>query len=236
MFNLASQIRSWREHLAGEGVYSPSDLDELEAHLREEMVILVGKGLSEQEALAVARMRVGDPKELAQEFAKVNAGLVFKRRLFWMGLGVLGMGFAGNIANALSRGTGLAAASTGMRGYPLAILTESVHVSALVLAILGLLVLIKRSADSLTAPAWLHSTRGRAGLFVGLAALGLALPACQGLFTAGTVRLLVPSDMGQMALIGVYVNLLLTITWSLLLIGLVVNTWSSVSASPRSSN
>ena len=70
MFDLTSHIRSWRDNLAAEGVYSPSDLDELESHLREAVVELTKQDLSEQEALAVACLRLGDKKGLNREFTK----------------------------------------------------------------------------------------------------------------------------------------------------------------------
>lgn len=236
MFTLVSQIQSWREHLAGEGVYSPADLDELESHLREEMATLDGKGLSEQETFAVARMRVGDPGELAQEFAKVNTGLVFKRRLFWMGLGVLGMGFAGYLSSALSKAVTFVAAWAGTRGYPLGLLAESVQILVLVVALMGGLAFIRRSSDRPVSRASTPCRWRKIALFVGLATLSLGLLVCQNLLSAGTVRLLGPSEVGQMALVSTYVNLLWAITGSLLLIGLVVKTWGSTSAGGHPSN
>ena len=234
MFDLVSQIRSWRECLAREGVYSLSDLDELEVHLREEMATLTRQGLSEQEAFTVAGMRVGNSEDLAQEFAKVNAGLVFKRRLFWMGIGVLGAGLVAYVAAALSKGATLLGASAGLRGSTLGIMAESIHILALVLAILGVLGAVRRYSGPLTSPAWLQSTWGRVGLFVGLAALSLTLLACPLLLTAGTARVLGPRDMGQMLLVSAYANLLWPIIGSLLLIGLFMKAWSPICASPES--
>lgn len=234
MFDLVSQIRSWREHLAGEGVYCPSDLDELESHLREEMATLTRQGLSEQEAFAVACMRLGDSKGLSPEFAKVNGGIVFRRRLFWMGVGALGFGLTTHLATVLSKGATLAAASAGLRGSALGILAESFHILALVLTVMGLLVVVRRCSGPLTSPAWLHSTWGKVGLFIGLATVNLALWASPLLLTAGIIRILGPSDIGEMALVSAYTNLLWPIVGSLLLIGLIMKTWSSISASPRS--
>jgi len=236
MFDLVGQIRSWREHLAGEGVYSPSDLDELESHLREEMTTLARTGLSEQETFAVACMRAGDSKDLSPEFAKVNGGMVFRSRLFWMGVGVLGYGLVVMLASVVSKGAILMAASASLRGHALGILDESVSVLALAIGILGLLVAVRKGPGSLTSPAWLHSTRGRIGLFAGLAVLSLALLAGQNLLTMGTTRLLGPSDIGEIHLVAAYVNLFWWMAGSLLLIGLVVKTWSSISAGGHASN
>ena len=49
-------------------------LDELEDHLREEVVQLTSEGHSPEEAVEVAMTRLGMPGELASEFAKVSSG------------------------------------------------------------------------------------------------------------------------------------------------------------------
>jgi hypothetical protein len=232
MFELVRQIRSWREHLAGDGVYTPSDLDELEVHLQEEMIALAGKGLSEQEAFTIACMRVGDAKALAQEFAKVNTGLVFKRRLFWMGGGVLGAGFSGLLATIISRGAAWVAAYTGLRGYTVGILTESTHVLAVLVLIMGLLTVARQCPGGLAAPAWLRTRRRRVVLVSGLVALNLVLLTCPLLLTAGTAHMLGPRDFGEIALVTGYANLCLTVAWSCLLIGWMTKAWTSATASP----
>jgi tRNA(Ser,Leu) C12 N-acetylase TAN1 len=82
MFDLNDSVEAWQENFEAEGVYGPFDLDELESHLREEISKLTGRALSEREAFEVACLRMGDTKIVSREFAKVNAGMIFKRRLF----------------------------------------------------------------------------------------------------------------------------------------------------------
>lgn len=64
-------IAQWRRHLAATSSCSNEVLDELESHLREEFQQLVQTGHSEEQALALAASRLGTPRALATEFAKV---------------------------------------------------------------------------------------------------------------------------------------------------------------------
>jgi hypothetical protein len=224
MFDLDRQIQCWRERLAQAEVYGQSDLDELETHLREETATLAGKGLAEHEAFAVACMRMGSAQDLDPEFAKVNGGMVFRRRLFWMGAGVLGSGFTGYLAAAISNGATWLAAWSGLRGYAVGIVAESIHVLAAVVLIAGLLAIARRG---FAAPVWLRSGRGRAALFAGLVTLNLALVACPLLLTAGTAHVLGPRDFGEMALVAVYANTVVAVAWSILLIGWMVKAWTT---------
>jgi hypothetical protein len=234
MFDLDRQIGCWRQGLARSEVYGQSDLDELEAHLREETAALAGQGLSDREAFAVACMRMGNAEDLNPEFAKVNGAAVFRRRLFWMGAGVLGLGFAGYFGTALSKGATWLAAGSGLRGYTVGIIAESVHMLAVVALIMGLLAVARRPSGGLAAPAWLRSMRGKVTLFVGLVTLNLVLLAGPALLTAGTAHVLGPRDFGEIALVTGYANLFMAVAWSLLLIGWMVKAWTSATASPQS--
>jgi hypothetical protein len=231
MFDLDRQIECWREKLAQTEVYGQPDLDELEAHLREEVTALVGQGLSEQEAFAVACMRMGSAEDLNPEFAKVNGSAVFRRRLFWMGAGILGLGFAGYFAAALSKGATWLAAWSGLRGYTLGIITESTHMLTMVALIAGLLAIARRG---LASPAWLRSGLGRVALFAGLVTLNLALLACQLLLTAGAAHVLGPRDFGEMALVAGYTNTVAAVAWSILVIGWMVKAWTTTTTSLQS--
>ena len=234
MLDLVSQIRSWRENLAAEAVYGPADLDELEIHLREELASLTGQGLSEQEAFAVACLRLGDSKRLSPEFAKVNTDLVFKKRLFWMCAGVLGYGLITKLAALLSGGTILAGASAGLTGNTLGVLAESVHVLTLALAVLGLLFVVRRCTEPLAFPAWVQSTRGKLALFAGLAALSLVLMAAPVVLTAVYVRMLIPRDIVPVVSWVQIINLFWPMAGSLVLIGWVVKMSCSMAAKSRS--
>jgi hypothetical protein len=88
MFQLESAIENWRKHLSQNQTMLSEDLDELEGHLRDEMDSLMLAGLNEEEAFMVASHRLGDDAAVAQEFAKVNLSVVWKRRLIWMLFGI----------------------------------------------------------------------------------------------------------------------------------------------------
>jgi hypothetical protein len=64
-------IAGWRRNLAETTGCTNEVLDELESHLRDELQQLVQAGHSEERAFALAASRMGHPRALATEFAKV---------------------------------------------------------------------------------------------------------------------------------------------------------------------
>ena len=81
MFDLEAQIRVWADHLRRHSTMGESDVEELEAHLRDEIDGLVGAGLSPDEAFLIAVKRVGDVDSVSREFAKVNTERLWKQLL-----------------------------------------------------------------------------------------------------------------------------------------------------------
>lgn len=69
MAGLESEIARWRSHVGEIPAVDGRDLDELEAHLREQVSDLVELGLDEEEAFLVAVRRIGRFDELSREFA-----------------------------------------------------------------------------------------------------------------------------------------------------------------------
>ena len=84
------------------GTLTDGDLAELEGHLRGSVADLSGRGLDNEEALLVALRRIGDPNVLAVEFHKVNPGLAWARRWYWMSAGFLGFSIAVQAIEAMS--------------------------------------------------------------------------------------------------------------------------------------
>jgi hypothetical protein len=74
MFNLDQAITEWRRQMTSAGVKKPAVLDELAAHLREDVAALVSAGESEAHAFELAVSRLGQPGALKPEFRKVAAG------------------------------------------------------------------------------------------------------------------------------------------------------------------
>lgn len=72
MPNLEEKIAEWRRKMAAEGIRSPSVLDELESHLREDIECGMKAGFSDTKAFEAATRRMGQSSLLKAEFAKVG--------------------------------------------------------------------------------------------------------------------------------------------------------------------
>ena len=102
MFDLNEKISMWRSNLAQSETLGSSDIDELESHLREEIENLTGLKLSDEEAFLIATHRLGSTDSLAEEYEKINRGVKFRHRLFWIATGVLGYFLVTYLADAFS--------------------------------------------------------------------------------------------------------------------------------------
>jgi hypothetical protein len=99
---LDRQLAAWRESIVRAGTLTEDDVLELELHVRDTVQELSERGLSQEEALLVALRRIGDPSVLAVEYQKVNPGLAWARRWYWMTAGFLGFSVALQGIRALS--------------------------------------------------------------------------------------------------------------------------------------
>ena len=81
MFDLERAISEWRRDMLAAGIKDLSVLDELECHLREDLARQVESGESMEGAFEAAMPRVGDPRLLRSEFAKVGEekGVLLRR-------------------------------------------------------------------------------------------------------------------------------------------------------------
>ncbi len=166
MFDLNEAIAGWRTKLAAGGACGKSDLDELEAHLREEIENLTPSGLAEEEAFLVAKHRLGQPASLAREFAKVNRGAVWGFRVFWIVAGTLLFFVLPQFAVAISRGLPFIVPLSGLGVY-------GTIGSSLVLA--GTFFLLYRAARRHASAAGVAPmTGGRKGLAILLGGLAIA--------------------------------------------------------------
>lgn len=79
MAALEAQISEWRSYVGrSRGVQEP-DVEELEAHLREQIDALGGAGLADDEAFLVAVKRMGALDALSREFAREHSGRLWKQ-------------------------------------------------------------------------------------------------------------------------------------------------------------
>jgi len=211
MFDLSDAIRRWRERLAQSDAIRPPDIEELEAHLRDEVDRLPSTQLSEEEVFLVATHRLGDAEGLAREFAKVNPGAVWRYRLFWMAAGALGWTLllqAGYAAGQLALVT---AAHFGLGSSLLAAVDIGARVIVFGAALFLVGVLAHRGLD----PGRLGAV-GRRTPWQWLAAIGV-LPAIAGLYAAQicaryyTAQLVSVQELGRLALFSTYAGMALSL-------------------------
>src|SRR5665811_1215292 len=74
-----SQIAEWRAYVGQAAAVDGTDVDELEAHLRDQMADLGAAGLSDDEAFLVAVKRMGDIDGLSREFAREHSDRLWKQ-------------------------------------------------------------------------------------------------------------------------------------------------------------
>jgi hypothetical protein len=72
MFELEEAIASWRAQMAAAGLKCAGVLDELEAHLRDDLEQRTRAGLAQGEAFAAATRAMGDAEALQSEFEKAT--------------------------------------------------------------------------------------------------------------------------------------------------------------------
>jgi len=73
MRDMEKEIAEWRRGMRETSKHRPQALDELEAHLREEIERLVRSGTSSEEAFELAVAKLGPPGAVGAEFEKLEA-------------------------------------------------------------------------------------------------------------------------------------------------------------------
>ena len=76
---LEEQIAQWRTYVRRRQALHGSDVDELEGHLRDELVALTETGLAADEAFLVAVKRMGSLDALSREFARAHSERLWKQ-------------------------------------------------------------------------------------------------------------------------------------------------------------
>lgn len=77
--DLETRIGEWRAFVAGRQGLDGTDVDELEAHLRDQIADLDEAGLTSDEAFLIAIRRMGSLDEVAREFAREHSGRLWKQ-------------------------------------------------------------------------------------------------------------------------------------------------------------
>jgi hypothetical protein len=89
-FDLTAAVEIWREELASQSGLTPDNRRELEAHLCDTLAELRRRGLNDEESFWLARRRTGQPAQLAEEFVKTSPTEVWRMRVLWMAIGLVG--------------------------------------------------------------------------------------------------------------------------------------------------
>ncbi len=76
---LEAQIDRWRGYVQRSQAISPSDVDELEDHLREQIADRQATGLDDEEAFLVAIKRLGNLDAVSHEFAREHSERLWKQ-------------------------------------------------------------------------------------------------------------------------------------------------------------
>jgi hypothetical protein len=218
MFDLNDEIGKWRSNLAESQTLETSDIDELESHLREEIEQLVTAKLSQQEAFWVARHRLGDADSLAEEFAKINASVLWRKRLFWAGVGLFSYIVAIYVARCVSSGLVVLAWFAGVKGYALGVLDTITQV-VFFLAIIFVLYEVGRKKDR-QGELFCKVAENLWGKFVLFASafVVIAIMLAFRILVPATVARLSIREYGEMALFRAYTELVWTIVMPLILL------------------
>ena len=222
MCDLDKRIEQWRTDLAGSEVLGSSDIDELENHLREEIARLKASGLSQAEAFLVARHRLGDADRLAEEFAKINPSVVWRKRLFWAAAGLFGYIMATYIAKCASAGFVVLAWFAGVKGYTLGVVEMVTQVLAFLAVIFVLYEIGRRKAGQ-------SQLLGKVadkpwGKFVLFATIVVTLAAVLGtkILIPATVARVSIREWGQMAMFRAFTEFVWIISVPLILLTVVI--------------
>lgn len=223
MFDLNEQIKIWRKNLNVSQSFETVDIEELENHLREEIERLSLSGLSEQEAFLVAGHRLGQIDSLSEEFAKVNTGILWRKRLFWSGIIVLIWIIINYAVNLVSQVILSIAVFAGTRGYALNIISNFSKAILVVLAVSALFFISRvRNINDLFYRI-MNNFWGKVILFVVVFIVAASAFVLERLLNMVSVRLLSVQEIGQMSMI----NTITSFAWSLftplvLLLGIIL--------------
>ena len=103
-YDLNAALENWRQELAAQSGLTPEVRRELETHLCDAMAGFQQRGLSDEESFWLARRRVGQPTQLAEEFVKADPAKVWRERVFWMGVAFLVVNLWGTILQGFLQG------------------------------------------------------------------------------------------------------------------------------------
>ena len=81
MFDLEQQISEWRKQMLAAGINTPGQLDELEAHLRDDFAEFIRAGVDSRQAFETAAAHIGNARDLGAEFHRAQGFMTTNRIL-----------------------------------------------------------------------------------------------------------------------------------------------------------
>jgi hypothetical protein len=88
-YSITEKVNDWAEGLKAKPSFTESDIEEMKGHLFDSCKSLMLKGLSEEEAFILAKLRMGDSPELDEAFKEANQPVLQMRRSLYILAGVL---------------------------------------------------------------------------------------------------------------------------------------------------
>jgi len=85
MFDLEQAVAQWRQELLATGIKAPQVLDELEAHLREDVGRQSKSGTCAQDAFGIAVQNLGKAHLLKNEFGKIRRASALEKLMIGIG-------------------------------------------------------------------------------------------------------------------------------------------------------
>ena len=100
LFNLEEHINKYVADINAKGNLTSEDIKELTTHLHESTEALIALGLNMDEAITVAKLRLGQKDEIAIEYEKVNGSSMLNREWIFIFTGIGAAVIIYNIADA----------------------------------------------------------------------------------------------------------------------------------------
>jgi hypothetical protein len=89
-YDLNTAIENWRSGLAAQPNLTAEVRRELETHLRDAITGFQQRGLNDEESFWLACKQVGQPPQLGEEFVKADPAAIWRERVFWMSISLVG--------------------------------------------------------------------------------------------------------------------------------------------------
>ncbi len=221
MFQLDNAIENWKSGLLSNQNLTDSNVDELQGHLRDEIDNLMLAGLNEEEAFMVSSHRMGDQQAVGAEFAKVNPSLAWRRRAFWMFLGIQVSMLVSGIASLCETASSALLTWFNVDAAISGVVSALIHIGVFVVILVGVISGLNLFARTMRRKLSVSMTLILCMLSIILLKAGsYALRVIQ-------VHYVASETFGKMAMASAYVNFAWAILWPMIVITMLFVLWPS---------